>query len=482
MKILVLSPATEGARNVVRDFMYGCWCSGRRIGGMQMPPLNLLFVATVLKEDGHDVELVDAGIDYEAYRGVRERIDQFHAVVLLTSSNSFKLDIGSSRELKQRNPGLKVVMFGSHPTFMPEYCLAEESVDIVVRREPEFAMRDLFREMEGGGDWRAAKGIGYRNGRGIVLNDYYPFIRNMDELPIPDRTLLPQGIDYFNPVVKRMPYTTMQTSRGCPAKCNFCTVPTFFGRKIRVRSTELVVREFALMADLGYREVFIRDETFTAHRKRNEAICRGIIRTGVDMTWICNARADMIEERDIELMRLAGCHLIKFGVESGDQGILDNIRKGITIEQTRKVFAACRKMGVDTHAHVMLGCIGETRGTIEKTIEFVRKLEPTTASFGIFTPYPGTEVFERVAAVHPEITDGTGADMNTLHIKGFYNSAFCGLPQEDLERYVRKAYRSFYFRPSYLVRRALRVTSYDEAIRLAIAGSNILGFGAGRDN
>ncbi len=482
MKVLILSPATRGVRNVVRDFMYGCWCGGRRIGGMQMPPLNLLYVATVLQREGHDVELVDASVDYDAYERVVARSRDYGALVILTSTNSFRLDISACREMKRINPALRTILFGSHPTFMPEHCLAEAPVDVIVRREPEFIVRDLVNAFDRGGDWRAVRGIGYRDDGRTVLNPNYPFIRDMDELPIPDRSLLPEGIDYFNPVVKRMPYTTMQTSRGCPARCNFCTVPTFFGRRVRVRSAEKVVEEFRTLASLGYREVFIRDETFTVYRQRNAEICHRLVEERSPLTWICNARVDMIDAEQIALMKYAGCHLIKFGVESGDQRILDNIDKGITVEQTVAAFEACRRAGVDTHAHVMLGATGETRESIGRTIEFVRRLEPSTASFGIFTPYPGTAVFRNLARDHPEITDGSDATMQRLHVTGFYNQYFTELPNDELERAVRTAYRRFYFRPRYLLRRLRGIDSYDELMRLAVAGSNIFSFGVRGNN
>ena len=110
----------------------------------------------------------------------------------------------------------------------------------------------------------------------MVINSEYPFLA-LDDLPVPDRSFLPRGVDYFNPVVKRMPYTTMLTSRGCPAKCNFCTVPYFYGKKTRLRSAAKVVQEMKYLVSLGYREIFIRDETFTAYRRRNEEICNRII-------------------------------------------------------------------------------------------------------------------------------------------------------------------------------------------------------------
>jgi anaerobic magnesium-protoporphyrin IX monomethyl ester cyclase len=483
MKILVLSPADKGARNVVRDFVYGCWCRGRRIGGMQMPPLNLLYLATVLKDGGHDVDLIDAGLDYSAYESAITRAKEYCAVILLTSTNSFRLDVKSCRELKDANPGISTIVFGAHPTFMPHYCLKEDCIDFIVRREPEFIVRDLVGCIVARADWSRVRGIGYRGTDGsIVLNDYYPFIDNMDDLPIPDRSLLPASIDYFNPVVERMPYTTMQTSRGCPARCSFCTVPSFFGNRVRARSASLVVEEMRRLRHMGYREIFIRDETFTVYKSRNAEICENLLHQKLDLTWIANARVDLIDEETLALMKRAGCHLVKFGVESGDQEILDNIRKGIRLEQTRAAFAACHKIGLDTHAHVMLGCPGETSETIERTISFVKSLSPSTASFGILTPYPGTAVFRELAKDHPEIEDGSDACMERLHVSAFFNQYFTQLSPDELEAYVRTAYRKFYFRPSYLVKRLLSMNDLSQLMRWSIAATNIFSFGLRGEN
>ncbi len=476
MNVLVLNPPSQKIKNIVRDLIYGCWCGGKRIGGMQMPPLNLLYAATVLKQDGHHVTFLDGSVDEEQYKRVKQRFKDFKVVAILSSTNSFQADVNFLKEIKIINPAIVSVLFGSHPTFMAKHCLREECVDIIVRREPEFILRNLVNAIEKGKELKEVKGIGYREKEDVIFNDVCPFIENLDELPMPDRDLLPEKVDYFNPVIKRMPYTTMQTSRGCPARCNFCTVPSFYGKKIRYRSAESVLRELKILSDRGYKEIFFRDETFSAYKERNREICEGIFLQGLDLTWICNARVDMIDKEDLTLMKRAGCHLVKFGVESGNQEILENIRKGITVEQTRQAFAICHELRIDSHAHVMLGCPGETNQTIEKTLAFIKEIDPTFVSFGIHTPYPGTELFAEVAIKHPEIQDGTDASMDKLHIKGFFNESFTNLKKEELEAWIKKAYRAIYFRPSYLFKRLRSIQSFSEFMRLVIAGSNIFSF------
>jgi len=477
MKVLILNPPSKSTKNVLRDLIYGCWCKGKRIGGAKVPPLNLLYIATVLKEEGHKVKLLDALAEQLSLEEVKKIIKDYTAVVISTSTMSFREDSRVLAELKEVNENLKTIIFGSHPTFMPEYALKEDSIDIIVRREPEYIIRDLINDLENDSEkWKNVKGIGYREDGKQVLNEFYPFIENLDELPFPDRTLLPKNIDYFNPIIKRIPYTTMMTSRGCPGRCTFCTVPYFYGSKVRARSAENVLEELRLIEEFGYREVWIRDETFTFFKKRNEEICKSIIREGIDLTWICNARVGTVDKNMMKLMKKAGCHMIKFGVESGVQEILDNVKKGIKVEMTRKNFKEAKEVGIDTHAHIMLGIPGETKETIEKTIKFVKEIDPTTVTFGICTPYPGTKLFEEVVREHPEIMDGSSQDLRKIHETAFFNQYFTDLDEYELNKYVKKAYRSFYFRPGYVLKWLGKIRSMDELKRVILAGVNVFSF------
>jgi radical SAM superfamily enzyme YgiQ (UPF0313 family) len=175
-------------------------------------------------------------------------------------------------------------------------------------------------------------------------------------------------------------------------------------------------------------------------------------------------------------MKEAGCHLIKIGAESGCQQLLDNMHKGTTVDQTRRAFEMCREAGLDTHAHFMIGNVGETRETQENTIRYATSLGLSTASFGILTPYPGSVLFDMVSKDHPEIGDGSEVSMARIHTQGFFNEYFTSLSRAELEKYVRKAYRKFYLRPGYLWKKLRSIDSIDEFFRLLVAGSNIFSF------
>ena len=479
MRILCLNPGSseKGSKNIIRDFVYGCWCDGRRIGGMQMPPTALLYVASILKKGKHDVTFLDETIEPDRYAKMLENsFREFDTVVMMVSTNSFLADAKKLQEIKNLHPGITSIIFGSHPTFLPESSISESAIDFLVFKEPEFAILELLDAIDANRSPYDVKGIGLRHENGNLYRTEEREYFNMNDLPRIDTSLLATNLDYFNPVVKRVPFITMQTSRGCPAECNFCTVPFFYGKTLRVRSAKKVLEDIRYYASQGYKEIFFRDETFTAFKKRNIIICETMIKESIDITWIANGRVDLIEREEMRLMKEAGCHMLKFGVESGNNQILHNLNKGTTIQQCRHVFRMAHEVGIDTHAHVMIGCPGETEKTINNTINFVKEIDPTTASFGILTPYPGTGLFNQVAQSNKKIKDGTAASMDILHTRAFYNETFCDLSPEFLTSSVNEAYRKFYMRLPYLIRWIKRINSKDEFFRLLIAGTNIFQF------
>lgn len=484
MRIGFVIPPSKHAKNVARDLVYGCWCKGRRIAGITFPPISQLEVATWLRGNGHDVRLLDApGFGWDLARLTDEAKD-LEATVTLTSTMTVNDDAEVLAHLKRSNPKLRTTVYGAHPTFMPEKTVEKDGIDFAVRREPELILRDLFAALDSGnGGYKEVPGIAYRNGTGEAhVNPYAPFIKDLDILPIPDRTMLPPGVDYFNPIVKKQPYTTMFTSRGCPAQCTYCSSPPFYGDTVRFRSAAAMVEEVEQVVKMGYKEIFFRDEIFTASRRRVVDFCEGILARGLKVSWICSSRVSTIDKELMQLMKRAGCHLVRFGVESSNQKILDLIKKGTTVEQAERTFVALHEVGLDSHAHMMIGSPGETDDTIRDTINWLKyTIKPTVITFGICTPYPGTELFEMVRKLHPDIGDGSDADTSKLHTTGYYNESFQSVPNDRLEKWIRRAYSEFYMRPSYLAGWIPRLSSMDELFRVSMAGTQVLGFIWGED-
>ena len=477
-KALILRPSSGATgKNIVRDFLYGCWCNGRRIGGMQMPPLTELMVATHTRQDGVEPVFLDAQLEPDRFLELQARdFDEVAVVAIMSSTQSFKADVAALEHIRARNPEVRTILYGSHPTFMPEFCLEEKAIDFIVVGEPEDGVRELVGAIIRGENTDDFLGIGYRaNGSKAHLTPKRPFVK-MDDLAIPDRTLLPKNADYFNPVVKKFPYTSMLTSRGCPARCNYCTAPVFYGNQTRVRSLESVLEEMRQIKNLGYREIFFRDETFSAYKGRNYQIFEGMKKEGLEFSWIANGRVDWIDRESMEAMKDAGCHMLKFGVETGSSEMLKRYNKGTTLEQAEETFRNAREVGLDTHAHIIFGGPGETLETIAMTRKFVRKIRPSTVTFGILTPFPGTEIFEMVAAEYPEIRDGSESTMENLHTEGFYSEALSELNSTQLSAEIVKAYREFYLRPGYIAGSLIGIRSFEELTFKAIGGYSVLQF------
>ena len=364
---------------------------------------------------------------------------------------NIKEDTELLKEYKKVNPKMVTVVFGSHINFDPKQSIEYGGIDFGIAREPEIVIKNLANTLEKKESVEKVKGISYiKNGK-LQINPPEPYVQNLDDLPIPDRGYIKDFI-YFSPLVKKIPWTSALTSRGCPGKCTFCTSPYFYGQLLRFRSAENVVKEIEYLLSLGYKEIFYRDETFTSHQPRLKQICETIIKKGIKFSWICNARIDTLRDKQtIELMKKAGCHLIKIGVESGSQIILDNIKKGIKVEDTIKVFKWMNEVGMESHAHVMLGCPGETKETVEQTINFIKMINPTTVTFNGFTLFPGAPVYEEIKAKHPEI-DASQHDTQKEHSTGDHSLLYSELTEEEVGKAVRRAYREFYLRPSYMLK------------------------------
>ncbi len=412
------------ARREIRSFWYPTWIA---------QPAALV----------DDSRLVDAPPARLRLPDILPLAHDYELVVMHTSTPSFASDIKVAEALKDTNSRLKIGMVGAKVAVEPEASLrASPAVDFVAREEFDFTIK----EVADGAPFDAIDGLSYRAADGSIRhNRDRAMLEDMDALPfvstVYKRDLKPEN--YFIGYLLH-PYLSLYTGRGCRSKCTFCLWPqTVGGHRYRVRSVGHVVEEIRL-AQRWFPEVkefFFDDDTFTDDRPRAEAIARELGRLGV--TWSCNAKAN-VPRATLEVMRDNGLRLLLVGYETGNQQILNNIKKGMRIDIARRFTRDCHDLGITIHGTFILGLPGETKETIEETIRFAGEINPHTIQVSLAAPYPGTYLYRQALENgwldldHAELIDERGVQIAPLHYPHLSHSEIF----ESLETF----YKRFYFR------------------------------------
>lgn len=428
-------------------------------------PLWLIYAAAVCEKDGFDVEFLDAPatpLDYgQSMKAIDQRGAETRLFVVDTSTPSIYSDIAFADALKEKYPEAYVMLVGTHPSALPEETLGNARwVDAVALKEFDYIVRDVARALRDGGNPSDVLGLAWCDeARNVTVNDPYPFITDLDEIPFAAEFVKKHldERDYFF-AASAYPEIQIFTGRGCPAHCTFCVYPqTMHGHRYRLRSAENVVDEFQHIADNfpDVKEVVIEDDTFTIDKRRVATICEMLIERGLSkkLRWLCNARVNLDYDTMV-LMRKAGCHLIIPGIESGSQEILDNIRKGTTLEQVERYMADAKRAKIKVHACYMVGNRGETQETMRQTLDLAMRLKADTAQFYPLLPFPGTEAYRW--AKENDYIRGDYSDY--VKEDGTINALLelPGLTAEEMVSFCDDARKRYYWRPGYILHR-LRV-------------------------
>ena len=420
--LLLIPPNKEG---FIRDTYYGCWHK-RKFINYSWPPLYLYQLNSIIKNS----KIVDLSeLSFEYGLNYFKNAKNLKFIVCNIGTFTFKEDLMFLKEIKKITTA-KIIVFGQHPTVEPEETLKSGTIDFALRGEPENIINDIINNKFNKKELKKINGVCF----GKHISKKTVIINDLNSIPFPKRI---KNKRYYNPLVKNIPYTTMLLTRGCPFDCIFCTVPTLFGKTFRKRSIESVILEIRQVLLQGYKEIFIRDENLTLDKKYLKNLCNEIINENLKFTWICNSRVDTVDYDLLKLMKKSGCHLIKFGVESGNQKTLNLLRKGITLLQIKNTFRICKKISIDTLGHFMIGSPGETRNDILNTIKFAIDLDPTYASFDVLIYYPKSNVNLQ------EKSKLSVRELNNLH---------------------DYAFRKFYLRPIYILKNILKTKTIYELI------------------
>jgi len=413
----------------------------KSVVGVSSPPLGLAYIASVLRQS-HEVKIIDSNILNYAISDVERELRSFNPdVVGITSVTPSIYEAYKVAETaKKVREDCKVVLGGPHATFMPRQTMEEcRYIDIIVRGEGEETTRELIENIEKGAPLNGVKGITFREKNETIDTEPRLFIKNIDDIPLPSRDLLPMHLYKFNGVK----YTTMLTSRGCPFKCSFCSSSRLFGGYWRGRSPENVLEEMKIVyEEYGIRNIEFMDDTFTLNQERAEKICDEIIKQGWDISWGASSRVDTLSKKLVEKMKKAGCWIIFLGIESGSQKILDAIGKRITLEQVKKAVKILKDAGIQVLGSFIIGFLQDTTETIKETIKFAKSLNLNYAEFSILTPYPGTPIFD-YAKKHGMLLTENWSKYTAIEpiVK------IEGASEKEIKALFQKSYITFYFRP-----------------------------------
>lgn len=448
MDCLLINPPPPAAQRVSRGLMGGF---GMVVGeGLCYPPLDLLYVASLLRAQGQDVHVVDAEARQLSPEALwNELPDTLPPLVgLATSSATIELDLALVDELKARAPDSLVFITGSQGSKVPDQAMARSKVDAVVRGEPEHTVAEMARVLSEGGDALAVPGLSVQRDGRIEHNPDRPMLEGaaLDALPFPSRDLLPPEA-YRIPTMEG-PITTVQSSRGCPINCTYCGYVVAQGIPWRGRSAQNVFDELReIVGTHGIRNVVFRDPLFAHDRARVLELSRLLEEAGLDLKWQCETAIKTMDDEVIAAMARAGCVSVSFGIESGNTDMQKKYSRGKikSHEHAKVVIDACRRHGIATRGFFMIGFPEETPDMAEQTMDLAVYLDPDTVQFTAVTPYPDTKLYNesRDAANDFDYSKFTG----TTPV-GVAKS----MTSEQVSSRIRRAYRRFYMRPSRILR------------------------------
>jgi len=444
------------------------------------PPLSILYLAGYLKKHSqHQVFALDAQVENLDYNDrFRQKIEAVNPSLIGITVMTFTLvDVLKTIDLikqaeKNLNKKIIIVLGGPHVHLFPQETINLENVDFIIKGEGEIPFLNLLEALEGRGELDSIKGLVYKKEKEIIDNPIGDFIKNLDELPFPDREILP--IKKYNSLLSGdKVVTTMFTSRGCPYRCAFCDRP-HLGKKFRARSAQNVVDEMQECLSLGIDEILVYDDTFTVDRQRTINVCDEIIERGLKPIWDIRARVDTVDQEVLKKLKQAGCQRIHFGVEAGTEKILKILNKGITLKQVEKAFGWSKKAGIETLAYFMIGSPTETKEDILETIRFAKKLKPDYIHTTILTPYPATEIYQRALA-EGVIKNDYWREFARRPEKGVVTQYWeKQLSREELFSLLDRFYKEFYRRPSFIFKELVKIDSFNDLKKKIKIGLKII--------
>jgi anaerobic magnesium-protoporphyrin IX monomethyl ester cyclase len=454
----------------------GLWIrSQHRVGrrtreNMVWPQASLAQMAAMLHPI-YSMKIVDGNAERMSWQAFKKLLEEYQPKYYLSQLTAPTLENDMYGVFLAKARGAKTIVFGTHVTPLPrETMRLFPSLDFALFGEPDLTIRDLLDHLEDRLGLRSAdiqwifanhdprysfslnddrtanlsgiKGLAWRNGEEIMLNSPRPFINSLDDLPIPMHELLPLQ-KYRMPYI-RGPFTFIVTSRGCPAGCTYCIKHVTYQYATRLRSPDLIMEEMWKLKSLGIHNIHMYSDLFTVNREQVVGLCQRMIEENIQVKWMCNSRVDFVDEEMLKLMGRAGCRLISWGIESGNEQILKHARKGALPEKAERALRWSKQAGIMNWGYFIIGLPGETEETIRQTIDFAKRLPLDIALFHVAAPYPGTPFFNEVVKEgwFRKGTHWENVDMDTGTVLDYPN-----LSAERIVYWQRRAFREWAFRP-----------------------------------
>lgn len=437
MNIYLLNPPGPDNTSFTRE---GRCTQHAGVWGTPWPPLTLATAAALLEQSGHRVRLLDAAVPPRTWAQVEADLTAFDPDLVAWSTGTPTLahDLSLGERLQTLLPRAFTCVLGTHVSALPEEALRAPGIDAVVRGEPEGPLAALAaRGLEA---VSSIPGLSHRDPEtGRIAHTPPAAPLAPEAIPAPAWHLLDPRA--YRLPLKGRPFLMTAPIRGCPYRCTFCTAPLYYGRRLRKRPVAHVLDEIAANAAAhGVRDVFVWADTFTADRGYVTGFCEGLLERRLDVAWTCNSRVDTVDRALLALMRRAGCWMVSFGLESGNQAVLDRSHKGITVERSRQAVREAHEAGLRVSGHFMLGLPGETPSSMAETVDLALALPLDIAQFYAASPFPGTRLYDEAQeAGWLERPQGFSQGQAVMHLPG--------LSAEAVNAARKRAFRRFYGRP-----------------------------------
>jgi len=368
--------------------------------GKRLPPLGLMYVAASLEQAGHEVQMLDNYLMQQSIEEVQQLVLKLQPSIIgiTCGSATYKKCVETAKAIKQVLPNCKIVVGGWHASYMPESLLETSEIDYAVMGEGERAVTELaaFLIKEDYSGASSVAGVACRGSLGVIKNK--PNFVDMDELPFPARHLLPlEKYDRNIEFLKAKPADVMSISRGCTFSCGFCETKKLWGNINRQFSPQRVMAEVNdLVTRYGTKGIYFINDNFTMRKNQTVEFCDLLIKSKLDLEWVCDTRVDLVNQEILNKMASAGCKTIWFGIESGSQKVLNHINRHITIAQIEEATKLCRKAGIQVACSFMLGMPSETKEDLMASYRFADKLNADWCQFNVFIAYPDSPLWREM--------------------------------------------------------------------------------------